>query len=238
MEDSKTLFWSTKSPCFPHFPQFPCFPHFPQSPHPKKTYQTISSKFCDNLGTSPRNGMPALDYTNDTRMESRGRAGSTLRIREVPCSDLTPKTEYPEVLHGCIRYLHANSGTALSMCIFRLCQRCHICRDVYFFTVGLNVPLLVRVAHVPHRMSLSKGEIKANVSPNNGRLLKSILSTAKIKLKQPRFSDEATRCTLLLSIFISPSLHVSGNNVPIIRRTYCIYATPVFFTLYGWLSGL
>jgi len=34
------------------------------------------------------------------------------------------------------------------------------------------------------------------------------------------------------------SLHVSGNYVPIIRRTYCIYATLVFFTLYGWLSGL
>jgi len=26
--------------------------------------------------------------------------------------------------------------------------------------------------------------------------------------------------------------------VPIIRRTYCIYATLIFFTLYGWLSGL
>ena len=45
------------------------------------------------------------------------------------------------------------------------------------------------------------------------------------------------RCTLLLSIFISASLHVSGNYVPIIRRTYCIYATLVFFTVYGWLSG-
>ena len=42
-----------------------------------------------------------------------------------------------------------------------------------------------------------------------------------------------TRCTLLLSIFISTSVHVSGNYVPIIRRTYCIYATLVFFTLYG-----
>ena len=29
-----------------------------------------------------------------------------------------------------------------------------------------------------------------------------------------------------------------GNYVPIIRKTYCIYATMVFFTLYGWLSGL
>ena len=47
-----------------------------------------------------------------------------------------------------------------------------------------------------------------------------------------------TGCTLLLSIFISTSLHVSGDYVPIIRRTYCIYATLVFFTLYGWLSGL
>jgi len=47
-----------------------------------------------------------------------------------------------------------------------------------------------------------------------------------------------TRLTLLLGIFISTSLHVSGNCVPIISRTYCIYATLVFFTLYGWLSGL
>ena len=37
---------------------------------------------------------------------------------------------------------------------------------------------------------------------------------------------------------ISTSLHVSGNYVPIIRRTYCIYAALVFFTLYGWLSCL
>jgi hypothetical protein len=43
---------------------------------------------------------------------------------------------------------------------------------------------------------------------------------------------------LLLGIFTSTSVHVSGNCVPIIRRTYCIYATLVFFTLYGWLSGL
>jgi len=52
------------------------------------------------------------------------------------------------------------------------------------------------------------------------------------------FQVKLTRCTLLLSIFISNSLHVSGNYVPIIRRTYYIYATPVFFTLCGWLSGL
>jgi len=43
---------------------------------------------------------------------------------------------------------------------------------------------------------------------------------------------------LLLSIFISTFLHVSDNSVSIIRRTYCIYATLVFFTLHGWLSGL
>ena len=47
-----------------------------------------------------------------------------------------------------------------------------------------------------------------------------------------------TTCTLLLSIFISTSVHVSGNYVPIIRRTYCIYVTLVFFVLCVWLSGL
>jgi len=52
------------------------------------------------------------------------------------------------------------------------------------------------------------------------------------------FQMKPTRCTLLLSIFISTSVHVSGNYVPIIRRTYCIYATLVYCTLYGWLSGL
>jgi len=43
------------------------------------------------------------------------------------------------------------------------------------------------------------------------------------------FQMKPTGCTLLLSIFISTSLHVSGNCVPIIRRTYCIYATLVLF---------
>jgi len=52
------------------------------------------------------------------------------------------------------------------------------------------------------------------------------------------FQMKPNRCTLLLSIFISATLHVSGNYVPIVRRTYCIYATLVFFTLCGWLSGL
>ena len=47
-----------------------------------------------------------------------------------------------------------------------------------------------------------------------------------------------TRRTLLLSIFTSASLHVSGNYVLIITRTYCISAILVFFTLYGWLSCL
>ena len=44
--------------------------------------------------------------------------------------------------------------------------------------------------------------------------------------------------TLIHIIFISTSLHVSGNYVPVVRRNYCIYATLVFFTVYGWLSGL
>ena len=47
------------------------------------------------------------------------------------------------------------------------------------------------------------------------------------------------RLTLLLSVFISTSLRVSGNYyVSIIRRTYSIYAALVFFILYGWLSDL
>jgi len=50
------------------------------------------------------------------------------------------------------------------------------------------------------------------------------------------FQMKPTRCTLLLSIFISNSLHVSGSYVTIIRRIYCIHATLEFFTLYGWLS--
>jgi len=39
------------------------------------------------------------------------------------------------------------------------------------------------------------------------------------------FQMKPTRCTLRFSMFISTSLHVSGNYVPIIRRTYRIYAT-------------
>jgi len=52
------------------------------------------------------------------------------------------------------------------------------------------------------------------------------------------FQMKPTRCTLLLSTFSSTSLHVSGNYVPIIRRTYCIYVTLVLFTLYRWLSSV
>jgi hypothetical protein len=52
------------------------------------------------------------------------------------------------------------------------------------------------------------------------------------------FQMKPTSCTLLLSIFISTSVHVSGTFVLIISRIYSIYATPVFFTLYGCLSGL
>jgi len=46
-----------------------------------------------------------------------------------------------------------------------------------------------------------------------------------------------TRCTLLPSIFISASLHVSGSYVPIIGRIYCIYATLVFFHSV-WVAAL
>ena len=43
----------------------------------------------------------------------------------------------------------------------------------------------------------------------------------------------SVRLALLLSIFISTSLHDSGNYVPLIRRTYCIYATLVFSLCMG-----
>jgi hypothetical protein len=52
------------------------------------------------------------------------------------------------------------------------------------------------------------------------------------------FQMKPTTCTLILSVFISTSVHISGNYVPIISKTYCIYATLVFFTRYVWLSGL
>ena len=47
------------------------------------------------------------------------------------------------------------------------------------------------------------------------------------------FQMKPASCTLLLSIFISTSLHVSDNYVSISRRTYCNYTTLVFFILYG-----
>jgi len=59
-----------------------------------------------------------------------------------------------------------------------------------------------------------------------------------------------SRCTLSLSIFISTSLHVSGNYVPKLSGTDCIYVTLVFLHSVsvavwsaswdetGWLSGL
>jgi len=57
-------------------------------------------------------------------------------------------------------------------------------------------------------------------------------------LNKDLLQTKPTSCTLILSIFILNSVHVSGNYVQIIRRTYCIYATLVFIILYGWLSGL
>ena len=42
------------------------------------------------------------------------------------------------------------------------------------------------------------------------------------------FQMKPTGLTLLLGIFISTSVHVSGNYVPIIRRTYCLCATLVW----------
>jgi len=52
------------------------------------------------------------------------------------------------------------------------------------------------------------------------------------------FQMKPTRCTLLLSKFISTSLHVSGNYVSHHQENLLIYVTLVFFTLYGWLNVL
>ena len=73
------------------------------------------------------------------------------------------------------------------------------------------------------------------VTTNTARLILCFVDRASL---YNLFQMKPTRCTLLLSRFISTSLYVSGKCVPIIRRTYCIYATLVFFTLYGWLTGL
>jgi len=71
------------------------------------------------------------------------------------------------------------------------------------------------------RFSLTTGA----VNNNEDRILRFVDRAPLYNL----FQMKPTRCALLLSIFISTSLHVSGNCVSIIRRTYCIYATLVFF---------
>jgi len=48
------------------------------------------------------------------------------------------------------------------------------------------------------------------------------------------FQIKPTRCTLPYSICISTSVYVSGNYMPIIRRTYCIYATLVALWVSVW----
>ena len=47
------------------------------------------------------------------------------------------------------------------------------------------------------------------------------------------FLMKPNRCTLLFHKFISTSLHVSCKYAPIIRRTYCIYATLLFLLSMG-----
>ena len=75
----------------------------------------------------------------------------------------------------------------------------------------------------------SKSEFRANRYSDSHIVLRGV---------HDLFQMKPTRCTLLLSVFISTFIHVSGNYVPIISRTYCIYATLVFFVMYEWLSGL
>jgi len=62
-------------------------------------------------------------------------------------------------------------------------------------------------------------------------LVNQIGITFSIDLLYYPFQMKPTGWTLVLSIFISTSVHVSGNCVTIIRRTYFIYATQLFFVL-------
>jgi len=96
MEDSKTLFWSTKFTW---------------------GHQTISSKFRGNLGTSPRNGTPALDWTNELRMESHRRAGSTLRTREVPVQ-ISPRRPNIPKLYMVVLGISTQIAGQYSACVF------------------------------------------------------------------------------------------------------------------------
>ena len=92
---------------------------------------------------------------------------------------------------------------------------------------------------VPVRMSISTCDCNEVIFLNCTKIqiLSNICDEKKSIHTPPHLQMKPTRCTLLLSIFISTSLHVLSNYVPIIR-TYCIYVTLVFFTVYGWLSGL
>jgi len=79
----------------------------------------------------------------------------------------------------------------------------------------------VKLQHTEHWLILKCQTTTHTHNPENHKMKLQIILFFQMK---------PTRCTLLLSIFISTSLHVSGNYVPIIRRN-CIYATLVFFTL-------
>ena len=107
-------------------------------------------------------------------------------------------------------------------------------QNVYYSAQSLNVPFC-RSGHCfsLHHIVTSRS--------SNGILLRWLTWTSFFYVDRASLYNllqmKPSRCTLLRSIFISTYLHVSGNYVPIIRRTYCIYATLVFFTLYGRLSG-
>ena len=68
-------------------------------------------------------------------------------------------------------------------------------------------------------------------------MLQHVVVSLKLHWAVYVFQMKPTRCTLIVSIFISTSLHVSGNYVPVVRRNYCIYGTLVFLTMGDCLVG-
>jgi len=93
----------------------------------------------------------------------------------------------------------------------------------FVFVIAINKQTWISQIGLPHLDSLRYDE-------GLGRILCFVDRASLYNL----FKMKPARCTLL----ISTSVHVSGTYVSIIRRSYCIYATLVFFTLYEWLSGL
>jgi len=106
------------------------------------------------------------------------------------------------------------------------------------FQRGHRFPIIIEIIKFSKEVTTSHAILRDSLQCRWFRISPGLTLEGFHEHKYFMFQIKPTRCTLLLSIFISTSVHVSGNYVPIIRRTYCIYETLVFFTVYEWLSGL